>query len=96
VSVSGPLDARTARVVNVAALDDLVEERILSRLRYRNLNMEAAALAGPVPTTESLALGIRSALDAAWRGAFPRGTPRLDRVRVHETRKNIFEVPAST
>ncbi len=95
VSVAGPVDRRTGRVVNVAALDRLVEERILSQLRHKNLNTEAAGLAGPVPTTESLALRIRSALDEGWRGAFPHGTPRLDRIRVHETRKNIFEVPAS-
>ncbi len=95
VSVAGPLDRRTGRVVNVAALDRLVEERILSQLRHKNLNTEADGLAGPVPTTESLALGIRSALDEGWRGAFPHGAPRLDRIRVHETRKNIFEVPAS-
>ena len=96
VSVRGPLDESSARVVNVAALDGLVEARVLSRVRHRDLNTEAAGLAGAVPTTESLALGIRDALLEGWREAFPSGVPGLDRVRVHETRKNIFEVPAST
>jgi 6-pyruvoyltetrahydropterin/6-carboxytetrahydropterin synthase len=96
VSVRGPLDESSARVVNVAALDGLVETRVLSRVRHRDLNTEAAGLAGAVPTTESLALGIRDALREGWREVFPGGVPALDRVRVHETRKNIFEVPAST
>jgi 6-pyruvoyltetrahydropterin/6-carboxytetrahydropterin synthase len=96
VSVRGPLDESSARVVNVAALDGLVEARVLSRVRHRDLNTEAAGLAGAVPTTESLALGIRDVLLEGWREVFPSGVPGLDRVRVHETRKNIFEVPAST
>jgi len=96
VSVRGPLDARTARVVDTAALDALVEARILARLRHRDLNTEAAGIAGAVPTTENLASGIRGRLQESWREAFPGREPRLDRVRVHETRKNVFEVPAST
>jgi 6-pyruvoyltetrahydropterin/6-carboxytetrahydropterin synthase len=96
VSVCGPLDQHTARVVNVAVLDGLVEARVLSRLRHRDLNTEAPELAGIVPTTERLALGIRAALLEGWREVFSRGVPCLDVVRVHETRKNVFEVPAST
>jgi 6-pyruvoyltetrahydropterin/6-carboxytetrahydropterin synthase len=96
VSVRGPLDARTARVADVAALDALVEGRILSRLRHRDLNTEAAGIAGAVPTSENLALGVLGALEESWREAFPGGEPRLDRVRLHETRKNIFEAPVST
>ncbi len=95
VSVCGPVDARTARVVDVAVLDALVEVKILSQLRHRDLNAEAAGLAGAVPTTENLASGIRGRLLESWPEAFPGGDPRLDRVRVHETRKNVFEVPAS-
>ncbi len=94
VSVAGPLDARSGRVVDVARLDALVEAKILSRLRYRDLNTEAAAIAGAVPTTENLASGICATLAESWRQEFQGGEPRLDCVRVHETRRNIFEVPA--
>ncbi|HSW51235.1 MAG TPA: 6-carboxytetrahydropterin synthase [Bryobacteraceae bacterium] len=93
VSVRGPLDESTGRVVAVATLDKLVEDRVLSRLRYRDLGREAAELAGAVPTTENLALGIRKALLEGWSEAFPEGTPALDSVKVHETRKNMFEAP---
>ena len=96
VCVRGPLDRTTARVVDVARLDGLVETKILSRLRHRDLNTEVAGIAGAVPTTENLASGIRGSLLESWQEAFPEGEPRLDRVRVHETRKNVFEVPAST
>ncbi|MFB3779424.1 MAG: 6-carboxytetrahydropterin synthase [Bryobacteraceae bacterium] len=96
VSVRGRLDESTGRVVAVAKLDRLVEDRVLSRLRYRDLNREAADLAGAVPTTENLALGIREALLEGWVEAFPEGRPALDSVRVHETRKNVFEAPVRT
>jgi 6-pyruvoyltetrahydropterin/6-carboxytetrahydropterin synthase len=96
VCVRGPVDAATGRVVDVSRLDALVEARILARLRHRNLNTEAAEIPGPVPTTEGLAAGIRRRLIEAWPEAFPGGEPSLDRVRVHETRKNVFEIPAST
>jgi len=95
VSVRGPLDAATGRVADIAALDALVEAKVLSKLRHRDLNTEAAGLAGAVPTAENLALGIRGRLLESWREAFPGGEPRLDRVRLHETRKNACEVPAS-
>jgi 6-pyruvoyltetrahydropterin/6-carboxytetrahydropterin synthase len=95
LSVRGPLNATTGRVVEIGVLDALVEAKVLSRLRHRDLNTEATGLAGAVPTTENLALGIRGKLLESWREAFPSGEPRLDRVRLHETRKNACEVPAS-
>jgi 6-pyruvoyltetrahydropterin/6-carboxytetrahydropterin synthase len=95
ICVHGPLDARTGRVVDVARLDALVEAKILSLLRHRDLNTEAGGIAGAVPTTENLASGIRDRLLESWQGVFPGEEPRLHRVRVHETRKNVFEIPAS-
>jgi 6-pyruvoyltetrahydropterin/6-carboxytetrahydropterin synthase len=92
VSVAGPLNDQTARVVDVAALDRLIETQVLSRLRHRDLNAEAGDLAGAVPTTENLATGIRNRLAECWSNAFPLGTPSLDRIRVHETRRNTIEI----
>lgn len=95
VSVAGPLDAGSARVVNVAVLDRLVEARVLARLRHRDLNAEARELAGAVPTSENLVNGIHGALLEAWPDAFPGGTPALDRIVLHETKRNSFEIPGS-
>ena len=96
VSVGGRIDESTGHVVDVKALDRLVELEVLSKLRHRDLNTEVDELAGAVPTTETLAAGIGRMLSGAWGQAFPGGTPRLDRIRIHETRRNVFEVSKPT
>jgi len=56
---------------------------------HHNLNTDIAELAGVVPTTESLAVTIEKALASNW----PLRA-RLDRVRISETERNIFELEA--
>src|ERR1043165_4980392 len=45
VSARGPADARTGQAVDVAALDELVRQHVVSRFDHRNLNLEAEAFA---------------------------------------------------
>jgi 6-pyruvoyltetrahydropterin/6-carboxytetrahydropterin synthase len=92
VGVTGVPDPASGRVVDVSALDRLVEAEVLSKLRHRDLNTEAAELSGLVPTSENLAAAILRMLEASWRRSFPEGRPALDRVRIHETRRNLFEL----
>jgi hypothetical protein len=47
-----------------------------------------------VPTSENLAVEICRRLKRNWRGAFPGEWPQLERVRIAETSRNIFEVNA--
>jgi 6-pyruvoyltetrahydropterin/6-carboxytetrahydropterin synthase len=91
VSVTGPLDPRSARVVSVPELDRLVERVVLSRLRHRDLNSEAPELAGVPPTTENLAIAIRANLARYWKEVFSGDFPVLERIRIYETRRNVFE-----
>jgi 6-pyruvoyltetrahydropterin/6-carboxytetrahydropterin synthase len=91
VSLSGPVDESTGRVADLAALDRLVETRILSRLGHRDLAAEAPDIAGSIPTSENLAAGIRASLQAHWHESFPGREPRLDRVRLYETPRNVFD-----
>ena len=92
LSVTGMPDPSSGRVVDVRTLDRLVEAEVLSKLRHRDLNTEAAELSGLVPTSENLAAGILKMLEASWGRTFPEGRPALDRVRIHETRRNLFEI----
>jgi 6-pyruvoyltetrahydropterin/6-carboxytetrahydropterin synthase len=92
VGVTGIPDPASGQIVDVRALDRLVEVEVLSKLRHRDLNTEAAELSGLVPTSENLASGILRMLQSSWRGTFPDGRPALDRVRIHETRRNLFEI----
>ena len=88
VSVSGPVDSVTGRVADLLQLDAYVQKEILSRYGHRNLNQEIPELATLVPTTEVVSQAIHTRLGAAW----PAVLPALHRVRIWETRNNIFEV----
>lgn len=92
VTVRGPLDRETGRVVDVQALDRLVETEVLAGLRHRDLNSEVPELAGLPPTTELLAAAVIRMLNRAWPLVFPKGSPALHSVRLHETRNNLIEV----
>ncbi len=93
VSARGPLDQH-GRAVDIGALDELVRREVLSDFEHRNLNTEVPRFADEVPTSENLAIEICRRLKRSWRGAFPGEWPKLEKVRIGETRKNIFEVEA--
>ena len=77
----------SGQIVGRAALDSLVSERILARFDHHNLNTDVPELIGVGPTTESLAVSIERALAKGW--PLPA---KLDRVRISETDRNIFEL----
>ena len=92
LTVRGPVDAVTGRVVALDVLDRLAEEQILTPLRYRNLNEEIDAFRDAVPTTENLAFEVDRRLRAVWESVFGNSGPRLERVRIWETERNICEI----
>jgi len=92
ITVAAPVDGVTGRAVDLAALDALAAREILEPLRYRNLNEEVAAFRTEVPTTENLTSEIDRRLRTVWTGTFPTGTPRLEKIRIWETERNICEV----
>lgn len=92
ITVAGPVDGVTGRAVDLAALDGLAAREVIDPLRYRNLNEEVAAFRTVVPTTENLTLEVDRRLRAAWTRTFPLGLPRLEKIRIWETERNICEV----
>lgn len=86
VTVEGAPDD-SGQVVNRREMDVLVGQRVLEKLDHRNLNCDVDELRGTVPTTENLAGAIRRMLEQGW--SLP---PRLARVRISETDRNIFEL----
>jgi 6-pyruvoyltetrahydropterin/6-carboxytetrahydropterin synthase len=86
VTVDGSPD-ESGKIVAREPLDQLVWERVLSRFDHRNLNADIPELAGVVATTENLTVVIGKALAEGW--SMPA---KLDRVRVAETERNIFEM----
>jgi len=94
VSALGLADKVAGHAVNVPLLDGLVGREILGYLDHRNLNADVDWFGQEVPTTENLGLAICRRLKRKWREAFADDWPRLDRVCIEETPRNIFEIDA--
>jgi len=100
VRVRGPLDPGTGRIVDLNTLDTLVEEAVLKPFEHSNLNVDIPEFGTAlVPTTENLALVIERRLAANWKSKFseaPLDRVRLDRIKIEETKRNIFEVSSNS
>jgi 6-pyruvoyltetrahydropterin/6-carboxytetrahydropterin synthase len=92
VTVRGPIDPRSGSAVDLAALDALLRSEVLAPFDHRNLNTEVDVFARVVPTSENLGLEVFRRLRRSWERAFPGAWPRLWKVRIAETPRNIFEV----
>jgi len=88
ITLSGPVDERTGRVADLDELDRLVQGNIIGPFQHRNLNEEVEEFRDLVPTTENLTAIIERRLRAVW----PSRQPALERVRIFETARNIFEI----
>ena len=94
VSARGPLDPVAGSAVNTALLDQLVTRQIVDHLEHRNLNSDVDWFGAVVPTSENLGFEICRRLKRTWKTAFSGDWPRLEKVRIEETPRNIFEVSA--
>jgi 6-pyruvoyltetrahydropterin/6-carboxytetrahydropterin synthase len=95
ISVHGPVDPATGHAVDLGELDRLVQAAVLDAFDHRNLNAEIPRFAEVVPTSENLALELDRRLRVRWPAAFPGAWPRLQKIRIAETERNIFEVSES-
>jgi 6-pyruvoyltetrahydropterin/6-carboxytetrahydropterin synthase len=85
VTIAGDPDSRTGVVIDVAALDRIVGERVIEPLDHKNLNVECPEFATLNPTVENIARVIFRRLSDAL------GDGRLVEVRVWETPKTYAE-----
>jgi 6-pyruvoyltetrahydropterin/6-carboxytetrahydropterin synthase len=91
VTVRGPFDAETGRIVDLATLDRVVNETIVTPWEHANLNADVAEFRGDlVPTSENVAQVVEQRLSQVWRHHFE--TTQLAKIRIEETKRNIFEV----
>jgi len=84
VLVGGEVDAETGMVVNLTALDEVLQKEVLGRFDHTNLNLDPLFV-NRVPTTENLCRAVFGLL----KGALPAG--ELQYVRVEETENNFFQ-----
>jgi 6-pyruvoyltetrahydropterin/6-carboxytetrahydropterin synthase len=94
VSVTGPADEVTGRAVDTDRLDALVRSQIVKPFDHHNLNTEVPVFAEVVPTSENLGYEICRRLKRNWKDVFPGDWPKLEKIRIAETPRNIFEVDA--
>jgi 6-pyruvoyltetrahydropterin/6-carboxytetrahydropterin synthase len=79
VTVAGAVDQRMAMVLDLAELDRILQEEVVTRLDGKHLNQDVPSLAGTIPTCEAIAMDV-------FRRLLPR-LPRdvtLERVRIME------------
>ena len=85
VSVTGPVDARTGYVIDLARLRDIVDREVIDQTDHRNFNIDVPYMQGIIPTTENIIV-------AMWRVIAPAVAPaKLVRLRLWETEQNYAE-----
>jgi 6-pyruvoyltetrahydropterin/6-carboxytetrahydropterin synthase len=87
VTVAGPVDPDTGRIIEPEHLDEIVRRRVLDRFDHRNLNQDPL-FERLVPTAENIATVVHGELEGELSGP---GGMRLLRVRIVETQRNHFD-----
>jgi 6-pyruvoyltetrahydropterin/6-carboxytetrahydropterin synthase len=85
VLVGGEVDPETGMVINLTALDEVVQTSVVERFDHTNLNCDPLFV-NQVPTTENLTKVVFDVL----KDALPVG--KLEYVRVEETENNFFQI----
>lgn len=85
ITISGEPDPQTGMIADLGEIDRVVEELVVNRYDHKNLNLDIEEFSGKNTTSEVVAQAIFDRLN----GHVP-GT--LERVRLYETARNIFEV----
>lgn len=87
ITVKGEADPATGLVIHLRHVSELIEEKVLKKVDHKNLNLEVDFLAGKVPTSENLAIGIWNELESGIRQL--GGT--LHCIRIEQSENNIIE-----
>jgi len=92
VTAAGPVDPGSGQVVHIPSLDRLVSEHVLGDFDHRYINADLGEFQSLVPTSENIMRVIEDRLAAHWSEVFPREWPRLEGIRLRETKRNFFEL----
>jgi 6-pyruvoyltetrahydropterin/6-carboxytetrahydropterin synthase len=74
-------------IIHLRHVSQLIEEKILSKVDHRNLNLEVDFLKGKVPTSENVAIGIWNELETEIRNL----GGILHCIRLEQSENNIIE-----
>jgi 6-pyruvoyltetrahydropterin/6-carboxytetrahydropterin synthase len=87
VTITGPVNPDTGRIIEPERLDEIVRHRVLERFDHSMLNQDSL-FQGVVPTAENIATVVHGQLEGAFSD--PEGA-RLLHVRIVETGRNHFD-----
>jgi len=87
VTVKGEVSRETGFLVNLKDLSKIVNEKVISKIDHKNMNIEVDFMQGKLASTENLAIAIWEQLyePIAKMGA------QLHCIKLHETEKNFIE-----
>ncbi|MBC8104338.1 MAG: 6-carboxytetrahydropterin synthase [Cytophagales bacterium] len=91
VTVVGDPDPVTGMLVDLAALDTVLDREVMGRFDHKHLNLDTPDFADTNPTSENVTVAIWNHLEKA----IP-APARLYRVIVKETDRNLFEYYGAT
>jgi 6-pyruvoyltetrahydropterin/6-carboxytetrahydropterin synthase len=92
VTAVGSINPVSGQVVHIPTLDRLVSEEVLKDFDHRYMNADLDEFKSLVPTSENIIRVIEARLTAHWAAAFPGEGPRLEGIRLRETKRNVFEL----
>jgi 6-pyruvoyltetrahydropterin/6-carboxytetrahydropterin synthase len=92
VTATGPVQPASGQVVHIPTLDRLVSESVLRDFDHRYMNADLGEFKALVPTSENIMRVIEDRLMARWSEVFPGEWPRLEGIRLRETKRNFFEL----
>jgi 6-pyruvoyltetrahydropterin/6-carboxytetrahydropterin synthase len=87
VTVKGEPDPDTGYCIDLKYLSDLIEDRVLSRLDHKNLNMDVDFLEGKLTSAENITIVIWNQLVDVVRNE----KRQLHCVKLYETENNMVE-----
>ena len=85
VTVSGKLDETTGMICSINAVDEAVNREVVDRYDHKNFNCDLPEFEGKATTSEMIAQTIFQRLENSLPAT-------LERIRLHETSRSLFEV----
>ncbi len=87
VTVKGTPHPDTGYCIDLKFLSDLIEDKVLSKMDHKNLNLDVSFMSGKMTSCENVAIAIWEQLESHLR----LDNCHLHSVKVYETENNIVE-----
>jgi len=87
VTIKGDPDKEHGFVMSIDTLKRIIQEKVISEIDHRNINIEVSFMKGKIATTENLAIAIWNELATEIENT----GARLHCVKIEETENNTIE-----